>query len=139
MNSIPETSPSPWPITRVGIKVTVWGVIAGIAVRGSHYVFTNHSPPTPLVILMILATVGLLSVSITYLCQWLLGLDEMQQRIQLQSLAFVGPGILLAVLVAQMLRWAMLLDPIAWNVRSLGIVILASYCLAFVGIWWKNR
>jgi uncharacterized protein YacL len=139
MNSIPETSPSPWPITRVGIKVTVWGVIAGIAVRGSHYVFTNHSPPAPLVILMILATVGLLSVSITYLCQWLLGLDEMQQRIQLQSLAFVGPGILLAVLVAQMLRWAMLLDPIAWNVRSLGIVFLASYCLAFVGIWWKNR
>jgi hypothetical protein len=139
MNSIPETSPSPWPITRVGIKVIVWGVIAGVAVRGSHYVFTNHSLAAPLVILMILATVVLLSVSIAYLCQWVVGLDELQQRIQLQSLAFVGPGILLIVLVAQMLRWAMLLDPITWNVRSLGIVFLASYSLACAWFSWKNR
>jgi uncharacterized protein YacL len=114
-------------------------VIAGIAVRGSHYVFTNHAPPVPLVILMIMATVGLMFVSIAYLCQWLLGLDEMQQRIQLQSLAFVGPGILLAVLVAQMLRWANLLNPITWNVRAIGIVFLASYCLASTWFWWKKR
>jgi hypothetical protein len=139
MNSIPETSPSPWPITWIGIKITVWGVIAGLAVRGSHYVFTNHSPPTSLAILMILATAGLMFVCMAYLIQWLLGLDEMQQRMQLMSLAWVGPGILITALFAEMLRWAKLLDPISWNVRSIGIVFLASYCVALAWFSWKNR
>jgi hypothetical protein len=139
MNSIPETSPSPWPITRIGIKIFAWGVIAGLAVRGSYYVFTNHSPPTLLAILMILATAGLMVVCIAYLIQWLLGLDEMQQRIQFISLAWVGPGILLTTLFAEMLRWAKLLDPIAWNVRSIGVVFLASYCVALAWFSWKNR
>jgi prepilin signal peptidase PulO-like enzyme (type II secretory pathway) len=139
MNSIPETSPSPWPITRVGIKIAIWGVLAGLAVRGSHYAFTNHSPPAPLAILMILATAGLMFVCTGYLCRWLLALDEMQQRIQLLSLGFVGPGMLLGVLLAEMLRWAKILDPITWNVRSLGTVFLASYCVALAWFSWKNR
>lgn len=139
MTTIPETSPSPWPITRIGIKITIWGVIAGLAIRGSYYVFTNHSPPTVLAILMILATTGLMLVCISYICQWLLALDEMQQRIQLLSLGFVGPGMLLTVLVAQMLQWAELIEPINWHVRPLGIVFLASYSLAFTWFWWKSR
>jgi hypothetical protein len=139
MNSIPETSPSPWPLTRVGIKIAIWGVLAGLAVRGSHYVFTNHAPPAPLAILMIVATAGLMLVCITFLCQWVLALDEMQQRIQLLSLAWVGPGILLTAIFAEMLRWAGLIDPITWNVRAIGLVFLAVYCLTTGLFWWKNR
>lgn len=139
MNSIPDFSPSPWPVTRVGIKVALWGVLAGLAVRGSHYAFTHHSPPALLAISMILATAGLFLVCIVHICQWFAALDEMQQRIQALSLAWVGPGILLAVQVANMLHWAKLLDPITWNVRSLGIVFLASYCLACGWFTWKNR
>lgn len=139
MNSIPDTSPSPWPITRVGIKITIWGVLAGLAVRGSHYVFTNHLPPAPLAIVMILTTAGLILVCIAYLCQWILALDEMQQRIQFMSLAGVGPGIMLTALFAEMLRWAELIDPITWNVRTIGMVFLASYGLAMAWFWWKNR
>jgi hypothetical protein len=88
---------------------------------------------------MILVTAGLMLVCITYLCRWHLALDEMQQRIQLLSLAWVGPGILLTAIFTEMLRWAGLINPITWNVRAIGIVFLASYCVIVAWFWWKNR
>lgn len=139
MNSIPETSPSPWPITRVGIKSTVWGVLFAGAVRGCYFVFEHHQLPALMAVMLILSTLGLGVVCVAYLFRWITGLDEMQQRIQLQALALVGPGILGIVLCAEMLRWAEIHDGISWNVRPLGVAMLISYSLAYAWYWSRNR
>lgn len=106
MKDIPESSPSPWPITRVSIKA---GFPFGFAYAMALYFpgLWGQEAPAAWWILLVLAVVLFLGASgIYYWCRWLAALDELQRLIQLKAFALAIPVFLGLAVTGELLLQA---------------------------------
>jgi hypothetical protein len=138
-SAIPETSPSPWPLTRAGIKCWAWAFLFGAASRWSFVLFERRAVPEALAIGIAAATAILGILCFYYLWRWIAGLDELQRSLQLRALALVFPGFLLVVVACDQLRAAKVVDGFSWHVQECGFAMLAVYGLSWTWLWWRNR
>jgi predicted membrane channel-forming protein YqfA (hemolysin III family) len=136
---LPETSPSPWPITRVGLKCWLWGALFGAAIRGSLTAFDRHLVNAPAAVAMTGVTLGFGVMCFYYMWRWVAGLDELQRQMQLKAFAAVFPGFLLILVGCDMLRVAKIVSGFEWHVRETGAAMLAVYGVVWVWLWWRNR
>ncbi len=138
-DAIPETSPSPWPLTRAHIKCWVWAFVFGLANRWSFVLFDHYKLSTGVVVAVIALTLGAGVMCFHFMWRWIGGLDELQRTMQLKAFALVFPGFLLIVVACDQLRAAGLIDGVSWQVNSAGFTMLAVYGVAWTWLWWRNR
>jgi flagellar biosynthesis protein FliR len=137
--AFPDTSPSPWPPTRCVMWALFWGIAFVLALRGVFHIFDHHSLPAPARLALAVVPFVPAVFCIRSWVRWLGGLDELQQRMQLQSFAAVFPGLLLAVVANDLLRVARFIGGVEWGFRSIGLAMLAIYTGTFLWLWWRNR
>ncbi len=111
--AFPETSPSPWPITRSVARALFWGISFGVAVRAVFYLFDHHSLPAAARLALVVVPFVPAVFCVMTMVRWVRGLDELQQRLQLQSFAAVFPGLLLPSWATNCSAWRA--SSPAWN------------------------
>jgi len=136
---VPETSPSPWPLTRVGLKGWAWAFVFGLAIRWSFVLFAHHELSWWAAVAVTAPTLGAGVMCFHSMWRWIGGLDELQRAMQLKAFALVFPGFLLIVVACDQLRAAGVIDGVTWQVEQAGFSMLAVYGAAWTWLWWRNR
>jgi len=137
--ALPESSPSPWPVTRVGAKAGFLGgfsyALAAACVR-----FFDRYPVSPVLAgAIILGVLILGGASTYYMYRWMAGLDELQRLIQLKAIAVVVPGFFGLTVGNELLRKSGIWAGFHWDALEVGCVMIAIYSVAFLWLWWRNR
>lgn len=136
--SLPESSPSPWSMTRVSLRA---GLPLGIA-YSLAYSFSKRwegqEVPGWVVLTVIGASLALGGIGAYYWARWIAALDELQQILQLKAFALATPLFLGLMMTADLLRRGGLvgfrMDGYWWVP-----VFVALHFAAFVWFWRRNR
>lgn len=138
-SSIPETSPSPWPITRVALKAILAGILFGVAWREEMNYFSRNSASPAVAIALITLTVGLGSVSVYYLWRWVQGLDEHQRNLQYRATAWVAPVFLLIQFICAQLAQAKVMTTFTWSIERTALAMTAIQFVIWLWMYFRNR
>ncbi len=137
--SLPESSPSPWPVTRVGTKAGILGGFSYVMAVAAVQLFERY-PVSPVLAVAVILGVLILGGAVTYyMWRWIAGLDELQRLIQMKAIAVVIPGFLGLNVSNELLRKSGLCAGFDWDALEAGLVMAAIYYVAFLWLWWSNR
>lgn len=135
----PDTSPSPWPITRTG---AFSGLLIGLSLGMSKALLSHFSQnvvSTVAAVCMILGVMPLFGFGIYYLGRWILGLDELQRVIQFKAFTWVVPITWAILIVNDLLRASGLSVGFQWNGVMAGWLMFCIYSVIFPLVWWRSR
>lgn len=124
----PTPSPSPSPLSRPALWLAAWG----IAFIGARLVLDGAGGGTGLRVSAALAPVPLAAIALFAVVRSARGLDELEQRIQLEALAVAFVLGMLLMMTLGLLELAVDLNRHDWSYRHVWAMLPTLYFLGLV-------
>lgn len=137
--SLPESSPSPWPVTRLALKGAVVVLVFLFVWRYTRGYFLHHAVSPAVASGLILLTGALGALTCYYFWLWLQALDEHQRELQYRAIAWVVPLFLFVQLACTQLAQAKMITFVVWHVERVGLVMGVIYLLTQLWLYLRNR
>lgn len=131
MTSDPASKSSCGLGLHASVAPTLWGLAAGLSAAAATVVFVLTKLPVPIrvvvAILPLLPSLGYIRCVVRMFRQ----VDELQRRIQLESLGFAFPATALLVIAVDLLEQARVVPAVRWGWPGL----VTAMCLLWLGGW----
>jgi len=118
------------------IAPTAWGLGAGLTAAADTALFALYHPPLPLRVAMVVVPVLLSLGYVSCVVGMFRRVDELQRRIQLESLGFAFPATAILVMTVDLLEQAKVLPAMHW---AWGMLVGAMCLLWCAGYAFASR
>jgi len=131
MTTNPASDSSCGPGPRAWLPPLLWGLAAGLSAAGATAVFVLTKLPLPARAALVIVPVAFCLGYVACVVRLFRQVDELQRRIQLESLGFAFPATAVLVMAVDLLEQAGVIPAVRWGWSGL----VTAMCLLWLTGW----